>query len=71
LKRAVAEVVVTTLEPVRRRYLEMAADPGKVDALLDEGADRASAIAGPTLDRVKELVGVAAAARDGKIPSSR
>jgi tryptophanyl-tRNA synthetase len=71
LKRAVAEVVVTTLEPVRRRYLEMAADPGKVDALLDEGADRARAIAGPTLDRVKELVGVAAAARDGKIPSSR
>jgi tryptophanyl-tRNA synthetase len=71
LKRVVADVVVKTFEPVRRQYLEMVADPGKVDALLDEGADRARAIAGPTLDQVKELVGVAAADRYGKIPSSR
>jgi tryptophanyl-tRNA synthetase len=60
LKRAVVEVVLTTLDPVRRRYLEITAHPGRLDTLLDEGADRARAIAGPTLDRVKELVGARA-----------
>ena len=58
LKRAVAELVVTTLEPIRRRYLELCAQPETLDAMLDAGAERARPLAGATLVRVRQLVGL-------------
>jgi tryptophanyl-tRNA synthetase len=42
LKRAVAEVVIEALAPVRKRYLELMEDPGELDRLLSEGARRAA-----------------------------
>jgi tryptophanyl-tRNA synthetase len=59
-KAAVAEAVVERLRPIRERYEELAADPGEVERLLAEGADRARAIAAPTLDRAREAMGLLA-----------
>ena len=64
LKRAVADLVVTTLEPIRRRYLDIAAEPGRLDAALDEGAERARPLADATLDRVNELMGLEEGTQD-------
>ena len=58
LKQAVAELVVTTLEPIRRRYLDLSVEPEKLDAILAEGAERAHPLAGRTLHRVRQLMGL-------------
>ena len=58
LKRAVADLVVTTLEPIRQRYLDLSAEPERLDALVAEGAERARLVAGPTLNQVKQLIGL-------------
>jgi tryptophanyl-tRNA synthetase len=59
-KSAVAEAVVERLRPIRDRYHEFAADPGEVERILADGADRARAIAGPTLERAREAMGLLA-----------
>ncbi len=58
LKRAVAELVVSTLQPIRERYLDLSAEPERLDAILAEGAQRARALADPTLNRVRQLMGL-------------
>ena len=58
LKRAVADLVVTTLEPIRQRYLDLSAQPEALDAILAEGAERARVLAALTLDGVKRLMGL-------------
>jgi tryptophanyl-tRNA synthetase len=58
LKGAVADVVVSTLKPIRRRFVELLADPERLDAILDGGAERAHLMAAPTLERVKQLMGL-------------
>jgi len=58
LKRRVADLVVSTLDPIRRRYVELAADAGSLDRVLRDGADRVAPIARATLDRVKRLMGL-------------
>jgi tryptophanyl-tRNA synthetase len=45
LKKAVAEVVIGTLEPIQKRYYELAADPATLDRILQESADRIRPIA--------------------------
>lgn len=45
LKKKVAEVVIATLEPIQQRYHDMAADPGYIDNVLKESADRVRPIA--------------------------
>jgi tryptophanyl-tRNA synthetase len=57
-KGAVADAVLAELEPLQRRYAELAADPGEVDRLLRIGADRAAAISGPVLARARNAVGL-------------
>jgi tryptophanyl-tRNA synthetase len=57
-KDAVAEAVVERLTPIRQRYDELADDPGEVTRILAEGAQRARAIAAPTLREAKEAVGL-------------
>jgi tryptophanyl-tRNA synthetase len=59
-KSAVAEAVVERLRPIRERHAELAADPGEVERLLAVGADRARAIAAPTLERAREAMGLLA-----------
>jgi tryptophanyl-tRNA synthetase len=57
-KQAVAEAVVESLAPVRERYLELRPDEDALEATLREGADRARAIAAPTLAEVRGAMGV-------------
>ena len=45
LKKRVAEIVIATLEPVQARYHQMAEDPGYIEQVLKEGADRVRPIA--------------------------
>lgn len=57
-KPALADLAVAKLSPVSdamRRYM---ADPAEIDAILAAGADKARAVAAPTLDEVKKIVGV-------------
>jgi len=60
LKAAVAEAVVEMLAPVRRRAEELRADPDEVTRALAVGADKARAVAGPTLDRAMRAAGLLA-----------
>lgn len=58
LKRAVTDLVVTTLAPIRQRYLDLSAQPETLETMLVEAAERARPIAALTLDRVKGLMGL-------------
>ncbi len=57
-KGAVAEAVVDYLTPVRERYEEIRADPAGIETVLAGGAERARAIAAPTMARVRERMGI-------------
>ncbi|MBO0687158.1 MAG: tryptophan--tRNA ligase, partial [Candidatus Dormibacteraeota bacterium] len=59
-KTAVAEAVNACLEPIRRRYGELRADPGELERLLAEGAGKAVEVARPTLDAMYDRMGFAA-----------
>lgn len=45
-------------EPMRKRREELARDPGYIDGVLREGAARANALAGATLQKGREAVGL-------------
>lgn len=57
LKKGLAEVVDATFTPIRERANELLADPAELDRLLAHGAERARAIAEPTLAAVYERIG--------------
>jgi tryptophanyl-tRNA synthetase len=59
LKKDTADAVVALLEPVRRRYAVLGADPRRVDKLLDAGRGRAVAFAAPRLDAAMGAIGLA------------
>jgi tryptophanyl-tRNA synthetase len=58
LKKEVAEMVATSLEPLQTRYREIVAEPGYVDRVLREGAERVSPIAKSTVRLTKERMGL-------------
>ena len=60
-KGAVAEAVVEFLAPVRERYEEIRPDEAALEAALEAGAEKARAIAAPTLVEVRSAIGVGAA----------
>lgn len=57
LKGDVGEAVVELLAPVRQRYLELRADEGELLRLLGVGAEKAAAVAAPTLATMYERMG--------------
>jgi tryptophanyl-tRNA synthetase len=57
-KEAAGEAVVELLAPVRERYTELRGDAQRLEATLQEGADRARAIASETLGEVRRAMGV-------------
>jgi len=59
-KSAVAEAVIEMLRPIQERHREVATDPGEVARLLAQGADKARAIAAPTLAAAKDAMGLLA-----------
>lgn len=58
LKQQVAEMVVSSIEPLQERYREITADPGYLQGVLREGAERVIPIAESTVSLVKERMGV-------------
>ena len=57
-KKALAEVVVEGLRPLQERYRELTAAPGRIDAILAEGAAKARPLAEKTLAKVHKVVGL-------------
>jgi tryptophanyl-tRNA synthetase len=58
LKKQVAEMVASSLEPIQARFREIMADPGYVDTVLREGAERVTPIANETVELVKQRMGL-------------
>jgi tryptophanyl-tRNA synthetase len=63
LKVAVADAVSAELAPVQERYAAVRQDAGALEDLLAAGAEKARAIAAPTLADVREAMGVGPARR--------
>ena len=59
-KQALYEALETELGPKREHYQALRADHAKLDRLLDEGAERARAIAHETMGRVRRAIGMTA-----------
>jgi tryptophanyl-tRNA synthetase len=58
LKADAAAAVIELLRPLRERYAELAADPEAVRATLERGAAKAQAVAGATLGRARDAIGL-------------
>jgi tryptophanyl-tRNA synthetase len=56
-KNALVELCVAKLSPIASEMKRLVADPGHVDAILVDGADRARAIADETMKATKDIVG--------------
>ncbi len=56
-KPALAELAVEKLGPLGERMNELMDDPGYIDAVLVDGAERARRIATPVYDDVKKIIG--------------
>jgi len=56
-KNALVELCVVKLAPIAAEMKRLVADPGHVDAILIDGADRARAIAGETLQATRDILG--------------
>ena len=57
-KGAVAAAVIEHLTPVRERYVELRGDEAALEQVLAAGAERARGLAGETLARARERMGV-------------
>ena len=58
LKRAVTDAVVAELEPVQRRYAELAADPDHVARVYAAGAARCREVTAPVLAAAQTAIGL-------------
>jgi tryptophanyl-tRNA synthetase len=58
LKKVVTDAVVAELEPVQRRYAELAADPAHVASVLEAGAARCREVTAPVLAAAQAAVGL-------------
>jgi tryptophanyl-tRNA synthetase len=57
-KPALAELLVETLRPIRERFLSLKADDAAIDAILIKGAEKASALARPTVEAAYAAMGL-------------
>jgi tryptophanyl-tRNA synthetase len=58
LKKQVAEMVISHLEPFQQRYRQITADPAYLAAILRDGAARVAPIANSTVRTVKQRMGL-------------
>jgi len=56
-KPALAELAVEKIAPITAKMNELMKDKAAIDAVLEDGAERASAIAEPVLKDVKRIIG--------------
>ncbi len=57
-KRELAEVIDGVVSPIRERRAAILAEPGGIDAILEDGAERARRIARETMREVRSVCGV-------------
>ena len=57
-KPALADLAVSKLSPIRNRFDELRKDQAAIDAVLRDGAERASALAQPTVDAAYAALGL-------------
>jgi len=57
-KPALADALVALLAPLRTRLVELRSNPDALDTILDRGAERATALAAPTLAEAYRAVGL-------------
>ncbi|HCS17967.1 MAG TPA: tryptophan--tRNA ligase, partial [Erythrobacter sp.] len=57
-KPALAELLVSVLEPIRDRFVALKDDRESLDAILARGASQARELAGPTLDQAYTALGL-------------
>ncbi len=57
-KKALVEVAVARLAPIADETQRLMSDPVEIDRVLADGAQRARVIAGPVMDKVKDIVGL-------------
>jgi len=58
LKQAVTDAVVAVLEPVRKRYADLAADPAYVTGVYAAGAARCREVTAPVLAAAEAAIGL-------------
>ena len=58
LKADAAEAVVELLRPLQERYATLAADPAELERIIARGAEKARAMAAPTLERAYRALGL-------------
>ena len=56
-KQDLTDLAVQQLGPIGQEMKRYAGDPAYIDAVLKDGSERASAIAAPVMDHVKDIVG--------------
>ncbi|MEL6318121.1 MAG: tryptophan--tRNA ligase, partial [Pseudomonadota bacterium] len=57
-KPALAEAAIAELAPITAEMRRLTADPGEIDRVLADGAERAAGIAEPVLRETYERVGL-------------
>jgi len=57
-KRALATRVKDVIRPIREKREELIQDPARLEAILEEGAERARAIAGPIMAEATAAMGL-------------
>jgi tryptophanyl-tRNA synthetase len=57
-KKLLADRIIATYAPARKRYLELLAHPDEVDGILEAGADRLRPMAAATMDEVRTKMGL-------------
>jgi tryptophanyl-tRNA synthetase len=68
-KSAVGDEVAAWLAPLRERYGQLRGDHGALEDILEAGAEKARAIASPTVADVREAMGVGPARRPSLRPA--
>jgi tryptophanyl-tRNA synthetase len=58
LKKQVAEMVISHLEPFHQRYRQITSEPGYLAGILRQGAERVAPIANDTVRTVKQRMGL-------------
>ncbi|MFD8274277.1 tryptophan--tRNA ligase [Streptomyces flaveolus] len=71
LKKDVAEAVVEVLRPLRKRHQELCADPGYVEGVLRDGAEKARAMARPTVNAAYGAIGLLPPVADTVVNAAR
>lgn len=58
LKKQVAEMTISKLEPIQKRYADITADPAYLESILKDGANAVRPTADATVRLVKERMGI-------------